>query len=800
MPTAHFRLLFFALFCLSFNVIAQTSNVKFRIADKSNNPVAFATVVAIQAGDSANRSAKAADSNGVCVMKLATGKQYRVSISSVNYKMIEKGITVKGDQTFSFVLEADAGSMGNVTVTSNRPLMRQEDDKTIVDPEQLAAASTNAFEVLEKTPGIFVDQDGNIYLSSTTPASIYINGREMKMSTADIATMLKNLPPNSISRIEILRSPSAKYDASGSGGIINIVLKKGVKPGLTGSITGAMQQGTYGNQFLSFNLNNNNGKSSSYINANYGIRNFYENIATTRYTGGDTALSQDAFTKYRSPFYYLGYGYNTSLTKKFVLDISGNISYNNINNRTYNRNTIRDTALHSLISDNLNTISNKGNNFYWGNGIEGTLKLDTLGSEWENNIWYSYSRNETDQLYNNIETYPSPSEFSGGGVNTSIRHYAVGKSDVILKLRHRFTFEAGFRLSYVDFKSVANYYLQFGSAKYFDNQRSNNFSYKENINAFYLQGSKTLGKDFIAKFGVRAENTNMNGNQVVPKDTSFKLNRTDLFPYIYLSKKVMAIAGFELRAYLVYRRTINRPTYDYLNPFARIIDQYMYEAGNPSLRPQFTNNYEANISVDERPILAIGINETKDIFTNVVYKSDTSEYVFYRTYDNLGRNKEFYLRGLAAIPPGKKYFFVFGAQYNHSFYQGLYNFQPLSFKRGMWTLFTYHQLKLGKLSQFTLNGFVRMKGLQQFYELGTFGSLNATVNRQFFKQKLVVTLSANDIFYTNKNDFSINQVGVVANGSRYADSRRFGINIRYNFGIKKKEEGTNMFNVEAPGQ
>src|SRR4028118_1092556 len=113
--------------------------------------------------------------------------------------------------------------------------MRQEDDKTIVDPENLAASSTNAFEILEKTPGLFVDQDGNVYLSSTTPARIYINGREQRMSTADIATMLKSLPPNSIASIEILRTPSAKYDANGGGGIVNVVLKKGVRIGLTGS-------------------------------------------------------------------------------------------------------------------------------------------------------------------------------------------------------------------------------------------------------------------------------------------------------------------------------------------------------------------------------------------------------------------------------------------------------------------------------------------------------------------------------------------------------------------------------------
>jgi hypothetical protein len=236
--------------------------------------------------------------------------------------------------------------------------------------------------------------------------------------------------------------------------------------------------------------------------------------------------------------------------------------------------------------------------------------------------------------------------------------------------------------------------------------------------------------------------------------------------------------------------------YEQLNPFPRYIDQYLSEAGNPSLRPQFTQNYEANISVDERPILAIGVNDTKDIFTNVIYQSDSSQIQAYRTYDNLGKNKEWYLRGLGAIPPGGRYFFVFGAQYNHNFYQGLYENKPLAFKKGTWTFFTYHTLKLDKRSVLTVNGFFRLKGQQQFYELSSFGALNASINRKFMKDKLVITLNMSDIFASNKNEFTINQGSINANGFRQSDSRRIGINLRYNFGIRKKEENADLLNAE----
>lgn len=788
-----------AAFFICTHLDAQDLNVSLKAVNKKSEPVPFVNFIIINRSDTLKRWEKIADTSGVVRLSLQKDIQYIVRITSVNYQPLEKGITVNaGHRVFSFTLEALPKTLGEVVVTTRKPLMRQEDDKTIVDPENLAASSTNAYEIIEKTPGIFVDQDGNVYLSSNTPATIYINGREMKMSAADIATMLKNLPPNAIARIEILRTPSAKYDASSSGGIVNIVLKKGVKIGITGSVVAGMQQGTYGNKFIGFTLNNNDGKKNSYINLNYGKRNNYERIKTDRLFDPDSLLSQDAYTLYPANYYYLGYGIGYDLRKKWEIDFSGSISLNDFNNTTENHSVINKISSSRIVTDNLSKVNNKGNSLVMGNGIEAKLKIDTLGSEWTNDLFYSYARNNSDQFFTTTYSFPVKPVFSGDGSGDNNRNFFFTTSDLKLKMKKKFILEAGVKASIHSYKNITNYFSDSGGVREKDHNRTNTFRYNENINALYLQGSKTIGKNIIIKIGTRLENTNMNGRQIIPFDTSFNIHRTDLFPYIYVSKKVMSIAGYELRAYLVYRRTISRPAYEYLNPFPRYIDQYLFETGNPALRPQFTTNYEANISVDERPLLAIGCNNTRDIFTNVVYQVDSSSSLAYRTYDNLGTNKEIYLRGLGAIPPGKKYFFVVGAQYNHNFYQGLYENKPLSFKKGSWTLFTYHSLKLDKRSQITLNGFVRFNGQQQFYELSTFGTLNTSINRQFMKQKLIVTLSMNDIFYSNKNNFTIQQGSIAASGFRRADTRRFGINIRYNFGIRKKEENSDMFNVESP--
>ncbi|MBL7740983.1 MAG: outer membrane beta-barrel protein [Chitinophagaceae bacterium] len=794
----------FTTFCSLILIIAaqaQENPIKIRVINPKKEPVPFATVIITNRADSLQSDKKAADSSGVVSFNLTKGIQYIIEVSAVNYLTQEKGITVtSGQKDFTFILESSAKTLSGVVVRSSKPLMRQEDDKTIVDPENLAATSTSGYEVIEKTPGLFVDQDGNIYISSTTPASILINGRELRMSTADIATMLKSLPPTAIQSIEIVRTPSAKYDASGSGGVVNVILKKGVKLGMTGSVNAGIQQGVYGNQFIGLNINNNDGKKSSYLNINYNRRNSYEQIVTDRLFAPDTLLSQFAFTKYPSDAYYGAYGITWQIGKKWEITYDANVTFNDFNNRSENSNDIKKMSSNQVLSGSLNRVINDGSSLMIGTGLESKLKIDSLGSEWTNDTWYGHTINRSNQAYTTGYNIPPVPGVSGDGDADNFRDYINIKSDLRLKMKKRFTFESGFQVSILNFRSETDYFSESGGIRSKDPGRTNTFKYNQNINALYVQGSKTFGKNVVVKFGTRLENTNMKGQQVIPDDTTFAIHRTDLFPYVYLSKKVIEIAGFELRAYLVYRRTITRPVYEQLNPFSRYVDQYLSETGNPSLRPQFTNNYEANISVNEMPILAVGVNQTKDIFTNVIYQADSSRSQAYLTYDNLGSNKEFYIRGLGAIPPGKKYFFVLGGQYNHNFYQGSYENKPLSFKRGSWTFFTYHSLKLDKLSQITLNGFVRLKGQLQFYELSSFGALNTSINRRFFKEKLTVTLSMNDIFRTLRYDFTINQGSIDASGYRLNDTRRFGINLRYSFGIRKKEESNNMFNVESPEQ
>lgn len=774
--------------------IAAQSTVHISITDNKNLPVSFATIVAVPVADSNSKIQRVTDSSGTVVLQLKNGL-YVLQASAVGYLTSEKRITVTGANKFSITLNAGRQNLETVVVTSTKPMIRQEDDKTVVDPENLASSSTNAYEILEKTPGLFVDQDGNVYLTSTTPARIYINGREQRMSTADIASMLRSLPPNSIQSIEILRTPSARYDASGSGGVVNIVLKKGIKIGFTASVSAALNQGVYGNQFIGLNLANTSGKLNSYLNLQHSRRNSYDRIRTNRIFAPDSMLSQDATTLYPGNSSYIGLGAGYQINARWDINYDARININHFENGTVNGSDISKISTQAIVTSNVANVSNRGNGTNVNQSVSLKFKVDSLGSEWTNDISHTINAGNTSQDFATTFTQPARSPFIGGGYVDNRFQFSSAASNLLLKLSKTVTVESGLKSTIASFNNSANFFRQINGSRTPDVGRTSSFKYRENINSAYLQASKNIS-GIIVKAGVRLENTNMQGNQLVPKDTSFNIHKTDLFPYVYLSRRLMKMMGFELKSYLVYRRTISRPSYDLLNPFPRFIDQYLFETGNPSLRPQFTHNYEANVSVDERPIFAVGINDTKDIFTNVIYQADTSKSLAYRTYDNLGKNKETYFRILGAVPPGKKYFIVAGAQYNHNFYQGLYENRPLAFKKGSWSLFTYQTLKISPNTQLSLNGFARFNGQLQFYELSSFGSLNLNLNQQFLKKKLMVTVSAADLFFTNKNEFSLSQGSVHAFGQRESDTRRFGINLRYNFGIRKKDEA-NMFSIDS---
>lgn len=783
--------------CLAdYLLYSQKQSVVISVTDPKRNILAGATVQLRNNTDSAivygttNQSGKA-------TLVVKSAGFYTAKISFVGYETLEKTILVSQQYlNFDFRLKESTISLNEVVVAVPKPLIRTEDDKMIIDPEPMAAMSTNVVEVLETTPGLYVDYDGGIYINNATPAVVYINGREQKMSSQDVMSLLRNLPPGSVQRIEVIRTPSTKYDAATSGGIINIVLKKGVKLGRFGTLNTGLNQGVYGNRFAGVSFNNSSEKGEYYINLNYNNNNWLEELNSVRDFTTDTSLTQSALTHKTADQIYVGYGINHNLSENLVLSYDGRVSPSFQKSFAENRNSVGALS-GEVLSESSNNIDIKNNSINIQQDFGLVKKFDTLGSELDNKFSYNYNLNET---YQDITTeYFSPQGLSheNNSKNIQNRNFLVLQSDLTYCFPNKLKLETGIKSSFQHYDSNGETQAGTNGSQSQNPINNTGFIHKENINAGYFQFSKTLFAGILLKSGFRVEHTYMNGQQKAPADTGFVVNRTDFFPYVYLSRTIFTMFGIELKAYAIYRRSINRPGFHHLNPYIMYIDQFYYETGNPALKPQFTDNIEVNISFEERPVFAIGQYFTRDVFSNVVYRDGVNDKISVMTYDNLGTNKETYFKAMAGIPPGKTYFFAIGAQYNLTEYNGLYENQPLSFTRGSWRFFTFHSLTLSKNTKFMFSGFLMYKGLFNFYELNTFGQVNAGFSQSFMKKKLNVYINMRDIFRTMVTQFELNQGSQHSSGDRYTDNQRFGINIRYNFGLEKKDEKKKLNGFET---
>ncbi len=449
---AYFQLLFFIL--LNSLVFGQSINILVKNTENSTLPGA---VVQLKRVSDSISTSNITNQSGAVKFDARINTKYKIKITYLGFKTLQDTFTVKSDhQKFEFILNENAITMGETTINAQRPLIRQEDDKMIIDPMPLANSSSNTLEILEKTPGLYVDQDGSIYLSSTMSATIYINGNELKMSNEDIATLLRSLPPGSVDRIEVMRTPSTKFDASSSGGIINIILKKGVKLGRTGSFSAGMNQGFYGNRFAGFNINNSVGKTTGYLNINYNHNELREVIHSVRTLYPDTILHQSSVGKQNSEQGYLGYGINVELTEKLGFSYDGRLNGSLPKSFTQSNSLIQSNeALKLFDEDNFNKNTSEFLNIQQDFGLN--KKFDTIGSNLDTKLSYSFNNNNAWQKYTSGYIFPVEKVVLGDGLNAQQRHYINFQSDLTYNFRSKVKLEAGIKSSYQDYRSSSNY-------------------------------------------------------------------------------------------------------------------------------------------------------------------------------------------------------------------------------------------------------------------------------------------------------------------------------------------------------
>ncbi len=786
-----------AALIISVGAIAQSKgSVSGKVTDQQAKPMPSATVSLLKGKDSSVVKLTVTDKSGMFQFENISSGQYLVSVSAVGHaKHFSKKIDLN-DNAVSLETAAllpQAKSLGAVTVTSNKPLIEQKIDRTIVNVEaSVTNVGNSALEVLEKSPGITVDRDGNISLKGKEGVVVLIDNRPTYLSGPDLANMLRSMQASQLDQIEIMTNPPARFDASGNAGVINIKTKKNKQFGYNGSATVGYGQWKYPkfNESLNFNLRRNKVNFFTNLGHNYGES--FGNLAIKRnFRDKDTkgllsSFDQETRRRNNNNTFNgkVGLDYFAGKNTTLGIVVTGFTSDQNRTNRTST--DIFETKTGSLSKQSgISSEKQEWKNF--STNINFRQVLDTTGEELTTDLdFITYNSNNATSLLNYF--------FDGSGTATArpdtligalpqdIKIYS-GKMDYFLPLKKGAKFEAGIKSSIVKTDNNAGYDSILNGRIVHDFNRSNHFVYEENINAAYANLSGSLSKKWNAQLGLRLENTNAKGNQITTGE-KFERNYTQLFPTAYLQYLANKNNSFVLN----YGRRIRRPNYQSLNPFISFLDRYTYQQGNPDLRPQFSHNIELSNTYKNFFTTTLNFSRTTDIIQEVIEQNEEKSETYARQA-NIAKQRQFGISFNASKPITKWWSSNMYVNVFTNKFEGLVNNALISIDATTLVLNGSQQFKFAKTWNAELSGFFRTAGVEGVIQTRPMGMMSVGFGKQVMKNKGSVRLNIRDVLYVQKFAGKIQYSNVDASLSGRNESRVVNMSFTYRF-AKGKINGT----------
>jgi hypothetical protein len=517
--------------------------------------------------------------------------------------------------------------LNEVLVKSTKKMIEHKVDRTIVNlAGQVTLQGLDAYELLERMPGVRVTGDGMINLLGKG-ATIYVDGKPTYLSGNDLAAYLRTLPAAQLAKIELMPNPPAKYDAAGSGGIINIFTKKDRQPGYNAGASLNAGSGQYRKINGSINFNYRVNKLNFFLNAGAGSPKDFEKLTGTRFFTDDqhnilSILEQQSRSEFTRENRNLKLGTDYYVSKRttfgFIINLNRNQTkeYGLNTNVMYNANYQPDSSV-SVLSRTDNVLKSGSINLNMAH------QFDSLGTELTVDLDRSHFNAPGNQLFTNNAYSPANAPLSNftirGELPRQIDIYSA-KTD-FSKSFNGFQFGSGLKFSRVKTDNVARYFSDNGAGEQPDYTKSNTFLYTEDITAAYTELGKEY-KRFGIKAGLRAERTRSSGHQLgnaLMPDSAFNGSYTNLFPTLFLSWKPDSAGKHNL--YLNMGRRINRPGYDKLNPFLTTLQRYNRESGNPFLSPDFANTIELSHNYNDQ----LNTNVYYSILNNITSQVTSAE-------------------------------------------------------------------------------------------------------------------------------------------------------------------------------
>jgi iron complex outermembrane recepter protein len=790
-----------AVLTTSIASLAQTKGrIEGTVIDGATKTIESATIALVRAKDSSTVKFTAADKSGKYSFENIPDGKYLVVITAVGHqKGYSETFEVSGAnasiQLKTVELIPQPKNLGGVTVTAKKPLIEHKIDKTVVNVEASPTnAGNTALEVLEKSPGVSVDRDGNISLKGKEGVMVLIDGRPTQLGGADLANLLRSMNAGQLDQIEIMTNPPAKYDAAGNAGIINIKTKKTKQAGYNGSASVNYGQGIYPKVNESLNMNYRQGKWNLFTNLNHGYRERNQELNINRnFINGATKevvsnFDQQARMKMFNRSYNAKIGADYFAGKNTTVGVvfSGFNSYNSFgNNNTTNILQQGVTSQTKALSLSDRTFKNFSGNLNFRHVLDSTGREITADFDY---ITYDGRNNQSLSNYyfdaSGLESNKGDTLY--GRLPQQIDIYS-GKVDYTMPLKKGARFDAGLKSSFVKTAAAAFYDTVFYGVRSADLARTNGFDYEENINAAYVNLSGSLGKKWSGQLGLRVENTiskgysygysfDRNTNNFYPSDTSFDRNYTQLFPTAFVQYKYNDKNTFVVN----YGRRIRRPNYQSLNPFIEFLDRYTFQQGNPNLKPQFSHNIELTHSFKGFLNTTLNYSKTTDIIQQTLEQIDSTNQTFVRQ-SNIASLRQLGIAVNANMPVTKWWrSSLFVNVFNNKF-SGLINDTYVTVDGTTLSLNGSQQFTLSKTLSAEVSGWFRTGAVEGVFLTKPMGGLNLGMSQQVMKGKGTLRLSVNDVLWSQRfrADSKYGTVDVKIN--ERGDSRVANIGFTYRF-------------------
>jgi iron complex outermembrane receptor protein len=770
---------------------AQTGAVTVKLSH-DNQPIEHAAASLIRLPDSALYKTALSDHSGIALFEHVKPGRYLIRTAAVGFRTAYSDVIIVNDvivNAGNVALSKQSNQLANVNVSVRKPFIQRLNDRMIVNVENSSVnAGSTAFEVLERSPSVNIDANDVISLRGREGVVIMIDGKLSPMSGSDLINMLRAMPAGSIESVHLITNPSAKYDAAGNAGIIDIRMKKDQRLGTNASVSLHYGQGKYLKSTDGFQFNYRSKKFNVFGNYNFNQRNTFMNLLQDRSFYNASGLSakdfKDNYNTVENTTHTARMGADYFAGKKTILGVVFSGTLTDIASINSNTSSVEGINAPEYYFNTKATGDNSNKNGWVNFNIK--HRLNDKGKEFSADADYARYSNNTLSLTNSYffrkdgTTY-RPDYILAGDQRGALTMRTV-KADFVNPIAGKMRLEIGFKAAHISSDNDAKFFDMSSGSPVDDVQKTNHFLYDEKMVALYGLLNREVGK-LNLQLGLRAEHTNIKTKQLkgdLVRDSGY----LQFFPSAYLTYKVNANQTIGINV----SRRIDRPGYAQLNPFLFLLDATAYSTGNPNLLPQNTWSFELNWTwkvfniglaySQTQKVHNVTVARYRDVFPN----STADENVTVQIPVNLQRLNYYGLTIAAPVRINRVWNMVNNAVVYYRKFRGALGNSMLNAGRPTLSANVNNSFQLGKGWSAELNGQVMTGHQYGFLKMSTLGSVSAGISKSLWANKATLRLNATDIFYTNNPKATLTFSDYVETWKGTRDTRVVNLTFTYRFG------------------